>query len=237
MHPVHIGVSGWAYAAWKPGFYPAKTPSAKFLAYYATQMNTVEVNYTFRTLPAAKTLAGWIDATPADFIFAVKANQRITHIKRLKDIASDLAAFYNAIAPLRDAGRLGPVLFQLPPFVKADAPLLRDFLAQLPAGYRHAIEFRHDSWFNDHTYAAMRDRDVALCIAESDGLKVPEVQTATFAYFRFRQSDYGAAELKRLEEIVGRTAAEREVFAFMKHEEDPQCALNAVALLRALQSA
>src|ERR1700690_1463966 len=132
MGKVYAGTSGWAYPSWKPEFYPAKLAAAKFLAYYASRLNSVELNYTFRRFPTQKLLSGWIDATPADFKFAVKAHQTITHIKRLRDASSFTADFLGALEPLREAGKLGPVLFQLPPFLKCDLELLRGFLDGLP---------------------------------------------------------------------------------------------------------
>ena len=132
---IYAGTSGWAYPSWKPKFYPAKLASAKFLGYYATRLNSVEVNYTFRTEVTAKLLAAWIAATPADFKFAVKAHQTITHIRRLRAAATQTSKFLVSLEPLRDAGKLGPILFQLPPFLKCDIALLEEFLATLSAPY------------------------------------------------------------------------------------------------------
>src|SRR5580658_7985480 len=148
MGKVFCGVSGWAYAKWKPGFYPAKLASAKFLGYYSSRLNSVEVNYTFRGFPTEKLLGNWIAATPPDFKFAVKAHQSITHVKRLKNVADSTAKFIASLKPLHDVDKLGPILFQLPPNLKCDLTVLRDFLATLPKSARCAIEFRHASWFN-----------------------------------------------------------------------------------------
>src|SRR3984957_11358057 len=117
MGKVYAGTSGWAYATWKPDFYPAKLAAGKFLSYYATRLNSVELNYTFRRFPTQKLLDGWIASTPADFKFAVKAHQNITHIKRLRDTSSFPTDFLAALDPMQEAGKLGPVLFQLPPFL------------------------------------------------------------------------------------------------------------------------
>lgn len=138
-----IGTSGWAYAGWKPEFYPAKLAAKKFLHYYATQLNTVEVNFTFRQLVKGTTLAGWIADTSADFRFGIKAHQRITHLKRLRDVGEFTELFCRTIEPLAAAGRLGPVLFQLPPNMKCDGARLTDFLATLPTSLPVAFEFRH----------------------------------------------------------------------------------------------
>src|SRR5258708_30230478 len=126
MTKVYSGTSGWAYTTWKPGFYPAKLASGKFLSYYASRLNTVEVNYTFRTFPTERLLESWISAAPGNFRFAVKAHQSITHIKRLRDAGKAASEFILSLRPLEQAQKLGPVLFQLPPFLKCDLPLLED---------------------------------------------------------------------------------------------------------------
>lgn len=234
MNKICIGTSGWAYPPWKPDFYPPKTPSSKFLNFYATQLNCVEVNYTFRARPALKTLENWCEATPEDFSFAVKAHQRITHIKRLKDVQAEVANFYSSLQCLASAGKLGPVLYQLPPFLKADETRLRAFLECIPKDTRTAIEFRNDSWFADSVFDLMREYDVALCIAESDTLQVPEVITASFVYYRFRKSEYSESALHQLESRLSRAAQACDVYAFVKHEETPEGALNARRLLQNL---
>src|SRR5215471_141871 len=145
MATLYAGTSGFAYSSWKPAFYPQKVKSADFLAHYATRLNCVEINYTFRRLPSASTLQTWVEATPPGFVFAVKANMRITHILRLKNAEQATELFFQKIDPLRTSRRLGPVLFQLPPVMKCDVALLRDYLALLPEGQRYAFEFRHAS--------------------------------------------------------------------------------------------
>src|SRR5215831_8216366 len=175
MATIYAGTSGWAYASWKPSFYPAKLASARFLSYYATRLNTVEVNYTFRARPTAKMLAGWIASTPPHFKFAVKAHQRITHILRLHDAGAATADFVASLLTLREAERLGPILFQLPPFLKCDLARLEKFLGALPGGIRAAMEFRHESWFSEPVYELLRRSNVALCQAESEKLNTPDV--------------------------------------------------------------
>ena len=155
MGKIFCGVSGWAYAKWKPDFYPAKLASAKFLGYYSSRLNSVEVNYTFRSFPSEKLLDNWIAATPPDFKFAIKAHQSITHIKRLKNVADATAQFIASLKPLQEANKLGPVLFQLPPNLKLDLKLLQDFLAELPGSARCAVEFRHPSWFVEDVFIAL----------------------------------------------------------------------------------
>lgn len=234
MNKIRIGTSGWAYASWKPEFYPPKTPASKFLNFYATQLNCVEVNYTFRARPALKTLENWCEATPENFSFVVKAHQRITHIKRLTDAGEDIAGFYDSLRPLVSADKLGPVLFQLPPFLRFDEKRLLAFLECIPKAMRAAIEFRHESWFNDSVFKLMREHDVALCVAESDDLQVPEVITASFAYFRFRKSEYSEADMRQLESRLSKAAMECDIYAFLKHEETPEGAVNARRLLQRL---
>jgi len=234
MHKVHIGTSGWAYPTWKPDFYPAKTPASKFLEYYASQLNCVEVNYTYRARPAVTTLQNWAAATGEQFTFVAKAHQRITHIKRLVDVEQDVDAFYASLQPLLHARKLGPVLFQLPPNLKADADCLGKFLKSLPKDAPAAIEYRNPSWFSEEIYSLMRDRNVAVCIAESDELEVPEVFTADFTYYRLRKSDYTDAEIEAIEQRLRAAAEHREVFAFLKHEDTPEGAINARKLLEKL---
>jgi len=236
MHKVHIGTSGWAYPSWKPDFYPAKTPSAKLLDYYSTQLNCVEVNYTFRARAAVKPLHNWAAVTPDDFTFVTKAHQRITHIKRLTDVEQDVDAFYASLQPLLHARKLGPVLFQLPPNLKADADRLAKFLQALPKDAPAAIEYRNPSWFDEQIYSLMRERNVALCIAESDELTVPEVFTANFAYYRLRKSDYTEQEIEQVEQRLRAAAQQREVYAFLKHEDTPEGAINARKLLQKLRT-
>jgi uncharacterized protein YecE (DUF72 family) len=232
MATLYAGTSGFAYAAWKPGFYPAKLKSADFLKHYAGRLNCVEINYTFRRLPSASTLQNWVAATPAGFVFAVKANMRITHILRLKNAAEATELFFKMIDPLRTARRLGPVLFQLPPQMKCDIELLRDYLSLLPEGMRYAFEFRHESWLAEPVYEELRKRNVSLCVAESERLEVPEVITADFVYYRLRKPDYTEADVDafaaRSKELL---AAGRDLYLMFKHEETPEGALNAVKVL------
>ncbi|HUI83082.1 MAG TPA: DUF72 domain-containing protein [Candidatus Binatia bacterium] len=228
--PLYIGTSGWAYTIWKPDFYPKNVASKNFLKYYATQLTAVEVNYTFRRSLTEKAATGWMADVGPDFRFALKANQYITHICRLQNVAEAIERFLPTLQPL--ATQLGPVLFQMPPTMKADVALLRDFLALLPRGFKAAFEFRHPSWFSDDIYAALREHNVALCVAETEKLNTPEVRTAGYIYFRFRQPAYAAEDLKKLAVRIGRCVADGlETYAFFKHEEDPRSPMNAVQLL------
>jgi uncharacterized protein YecE (DUF72 family) len=233
MATLYAGTSGFAYAAWKPAFYPAKLPSHQFLKHYANRLNCVEINYTFRRLPSAKTLESWVEATPPGFVFAVKANMRITHILRLKNAGEATDLFFKMIDPLRTSRRLGPVLFQLPPALKVDIPLLSAYLDLLPEGMRYSFEFRHASWLTDEVYDVLRARNVSLCVAESERLEVPEVITADFVYFRLRKPEYTADDVdaiaSRSKELL---AAGRDLYLMFKHEETPDGALNAETVLR-----
>lgn len=235
--PIFIGTSGWAYPSWKPGFYPQSLPQKKFLDYYATQLSSVEVNYTFRQMPSASTLAGWLAASSAGFRFSFKAPQRLTHILRLRNCSEAFAELVQALSPVSDAERMGVVLFQLPPNFRIDVPCLSSFLSEADSdSLRMAFEFRDASWFCDEVYEVLRNRGVALCVAESEELQTPNIRTAPFAYYRFRRSGYSAAQLDSLENTLRRPSAEGEVFAYFKHEEEPTGPLRAVQILRRLQS-
>jgi uncharacterized protein YecE (DUF72 family) len=232
MATLYAGTSGFAYANWKPAFYPAKLPANQFLKHYAQRLNCVEINYTFRRLPSASTLANWVEATAPGFVFAVKANMRITHILRLKNAEQATELFLKMIDPLRSARRLGPILFQLPPAMKADAPLLAAYLDLLPKDLRYAFEFRHASWLAEPVYDELRKRNISLCVAESERLEVPEVITADFVYYRLRKPDYTDADVvafrTRAHELLG---TGRDLYLMFKHEETPEGALNAEKVL------
>jgi len=236
---LYVGTSGWAYPTWKPEFYPPKTPATKFLAYYASRLTSVEVNYTFRTLPTAKMLDGWLAATPDTFRFSFKAPQRITHFSRLRDCEALVDQFLTALEPVRAAGRLGLLLFQLPPNFKADDETrsrLAAFLTHPSLALNQiAFEFRHDTWFTEETYTLLRQHNAALCIAESDDLATPEVHTATtHTCFRLRRNGgYTPAELAAFAQRFTALAADRDVYAYFKHEDEPTGALNAAAFLEA----
>jgi uncharacterized protein YecE (DUF72 family) len=234
-HTVYAGTSGWAYASWKPGFYPAKTPAARMLAYYASQLNSVEVNFTFRQLPTEKQLTTWLDAATDGFRFSFKAPQAITHLKRLRECGGALAALKSALLPAERAGKLGAVLFQLPPNFRADVERLKAFLddvAQLKL--RAAFEFRHESWFEEATYAALTQGNAALCIAESDELQTPQRRTADFLCYRLRRSSYSEADLQERARRFAEDAKQGDVYAYFMHEDAPDGPLRARAMLEAL---
>lgn len=235
---VYAGCSGWAYASWKPEFYPASVPAKKLLAYYATRLNSVEVNYTFRSLPSESIVKSWLDATSDSFRFSFKAPQRLTHILRLKNCADALKQFARSLAPAIEAKRMGVVLFQLPPNMKADAERLSLFLQDATQmGLRLAFEFRHESWFCSPIYDALRAHSATLCIAESDEVATPEEHTADIRCYRFRKSEYSADDLAAIAAKLQAQAAHGDVFAYFKHEESPAGALRALHVLERLHHA
>ncbi|HJU27883.1 MAG TPA: DUF72 domain-containing protein [Candidatus Binataceae bacterium] len=214
---IRIGASGFSYKEWLGGFYPAKLPGAKMLAYYAERLSTVEINYTFRAMPKRSMLEGWAAKTPAHFRFALKAPQRITHFARLRGASEALDYFVETASALGE--RLGQVLFQLPPDLECDNGLLTEFLDQVDGRVRAAFEFRHRSWFGEDTMRTLRDRGAALCVAESDKLSSPIERTAPHVYMRLRKERYNDDELeawaRRIRELAqGAT----EVCAYFKHE-------------------
>jgi uncharacterized protein YecE (DUF72 family) len=238
MAQVFAGTSGWAYPSWKPDFYPQKLAQKKFLGHYATQLNAVEVNFTFRQLVKETTLQNWLADTPDHFQFTIKAHQVITHIKRLKGTEDFVPRFLATIEPLASARKLGPVLFQLPPNLRADRALLEDFLKLLPKALSAAFEFRHPSWFAEEIYATLRAHPAALCVAETEELTTPEVVTAGFVYYRFRKPSYPPDEREQMIDRIQQHLADgRDVFAYFKHEETPEGALYARELLRSLSPA
>lgn len=227
----YVGTSGWAYPIWKPAFYPKNVAAKSFLNYYAMRLNAVEVNFTFRMRLQEKTALGWMASVGPDFRFALKANQFITHIRRLNNVEEPLQRFLASLQPF--GAQLGPVLFQLPPNLKCDAGLLRNFLALLPKNFKSAFEFRHESWFSEEIYSTLRDHNAALCISETEKLTTPEVHTAGYAYFRLRETSYSPEDLKTIAARIERVLADgRETYVFLKHEEDPSSPLNAVDLLQ-----
>jgi uncharacterized protein YecE (DUF72 family) len=186
------------------------------LPFYAERFGTVEINATFYRMPTEKTVRAWADATPAPFVFTLKAPQRITHMKRLIDVDEPLRRFTDVAATL--GPKLGPLFFQLPPSFKKETGRLALLLALLPPGQRAAFEFRHVSWFADDVYALLRTRDAALCIADTEDGTTPEVPTASWGYLRLRDADYTDAELERWAATV-RRAEWRDAFVYFKHEE------------------
>lgn len=231
---VRLGTSGWAYSTWRPGFYPVATPLKNLLQAYSAQLSSVEVNYTFRSLPSATVTANWLAQTTANFRFSFKAPQQVTHILRLRDASAAMEKFLAALHPVAESGRLGPVLFQLPPHQHSDPKLLSEFLStSLPAGFAHAWEFRHPSWFQEEVYRILAAHGGALCAAESDTLRSPDLDlTPTLRVFRLRCSAYTAQELKTFATHFSQLAERgADVYAYLMHEEQPTGPLRALEIL------
>lgn len=216
-----IGTSGYNYPEWKGSFYPADLSAKKMLPYYAGQFPTVEINYTFYRMPTPKLIAGWREQVPPTFRFTLKAPKRITHDKRLRaaDVAESLNGFITA------ASELGPqraaLLFQLPPNFKKDLPLLNEFLSLLPPKTVAAFEFRNASWLDDQVYDALRARNIALCIADSESRETPLIATADYAYLRLRDEGYGDADIATWAAIAKKLSeTATDVFVYFKHEDE-----------------
>jgi uncharacterized protein YecE (DUF72 family) len=214
---VFVGTSGYNYPEWRGTFYPEKFSTDKMLAYYAERFPTVEINYTFYRMPTEKLLAGWAAGTPESFSFTLKAPRRITHDAKLQRCEELLEVF------CRTARTLGPklatLLFQLPPTLKKDVPVLRAFLELLPEGTRAALEFRHASWFDAEVFDALRSRNIALCIADSEKLHAPVEITADYAYFRLRDEGYQQADIERWAGTIRGLQGVADAFVYFKHEE------------------
>jgi uncharacterized protein YecE (DUF72 family) len=223
------GASGYAFKAWKGPFYPEKIAPEAMLGFYAERLPTVEINNTFYQMPKASVLEHWAAVTPADFRFSIKASRRITHLSRLKaeSAADSLAYLYKNLAAL--GPKRGPVLFQLPPFMKKDLPRLTEFLALLPPGHQAAFEFRNDSWFDDETYAALKGAGASLCLSEGeDATPPPLVETAAWGYVRLRLEQYADADLAAWAERLAATQWQ-DIYVYFMHE--PTAPAYAKALL------
>lgn len=212
---VATGTSGFSYKEWIGSFYPPKLPAARMLQFYAERLPTVELNNTFYRMPSESLMRGWSERTPASFRFVLKAPRQMTHIRKLQDCADALARFIQVANVLGD--KLGPLLFQLPPTFQRDVDRLASFLRLLPAGVRAAFEFRHPSWFEESTYATLREHGAALCIAEVDEQRPPLVATADFGYLRLRREDYTPEQIANWAAAL-RSLAFREAYVFFKHE-------------------
>jgi uncharacterized protein YecE (DUF72 family) len=229
---VLAGTSGFSYPAWRGRFYPDDLPAAKMLSFYAQALGTVEINNTFYRQPTAALLEAWARETPPEFRFALKAPQRITHQLRLKDAGEPTLAFCDVARRLRR--RLGPLLFQLPPYLRFDAGRLRDFLGMLPAGLEYAVEFRSEGWLNDETYALLSERRVALCVADSEALATPIVPTAPFGYLRLRREDYSEGDVDAWAERIRATRGWKRAYVYFKHEDGARGTTLARALAQVL---
>lgn len=215
---VWVGTSGFQYPEWKGKFYPADLSTRKMLESYAGRFNTTESNYTFRRVPSVQTLQDWAERTPSKFRFSLKAPQEITHRRRLRGCTRAVNRFWAAAQHL--GRKLGPVLFQLPPFLRGDIALLGDFLQSLPRGVKAAFEFRHESWFNDEVFGLLKHQGAALCIADSETLHTPALYPATFAYYRLRDESYRSTDIRRwAKTIQAQPAGVKDTFVYFKHEQ------------------
>lgn len=216
-----VGTSGYNYPEWKGSFYPSDLAASKMLPYYASKFRTVEINYTFYRMPTAKIVTGWMAQVPPEFRFTLKAPKRITHHKRLRaaEVADSLWAFLSVVGEL--GPQLAALLFQLPPNFKKDIVLLNEFLSLLPPKTTAAFEFRHASWLDDEVLAALKARNLALCIADSETRQTPAIATADYAYLRLRDEGYGDADIARWTETAKQLDATcSDVFVYFKHEDE-----------------
>lgn len=230
----YLGTSGYAYKEWIGSFYPPKTSTKKMLAYYAERFTTVEANNTFYRMPTKEAVAAWLTEVPPGFVFACKAPQQITHFKRLKeDSYQPLAHFVDVVSVLGEA--LGPLLFQLPPNMKKDAPRLAAFLAEIPRERRAAFEFRHESWFDDETFTLLAKHNASLVVSESEKLEAPLQKTADWIYLRLRREDYTTQDLVRWSSDLTKLGVAT-AYIYFKHEDagtGPKLAAEMRALLDA----
>jgi uncharacterized protein YecE (DUF72 family) len=239
VHRLRIGCSGWNYDDWRNGvFYPPRCPARSWLAYYAERFDTVEVNSTFYRLPRRDAVARWVEQTPPNFLFAVKVSRYLTHVKRLREIDVHLPLLLARIEPLSDADRLGPLLWQLPPTFARDDGRLAEALALFPAGLRHAVEFRHESWFADRPLELLTEHGVALVVADRPGAPGPKrpEPTADFSFVRFhhgargRRGNYSATELAGWADELRRTVRHGDVYAYFNNDWEGFAPRNARAL-------
>ncbi|HKR36312.1 MAG TPA: DUF72 domain-containing protein [Steroidobacteraceae bacterium] len=213
-----VGTSGYAYPEWRGSFYPEKMQTAKMLPYYAERFPTVEINNTFYRMPNAKLLEGWSAQVPERFKLTLKAPQRITHQKRLRDCADDVKYFLEVAATL--GPKLGAILFQTPPYLRMSLEVLDGFLAMLPDGLCAAFEFRHKSWMEADVFDRLRAKGLALCVADSESFSTPVEITAGYAYFRLRDEGYQPPDIERWAQTIReKTAGSSDVFVYFKHEE------------------
>jgi uncharacterized protein YecE (DUF72 family) len=242
MRQVRIGCSGWNYRDWRERVYPRGMGTGRWLEHYATLFDTVEVNSTFYRLASRDAVARWVDQTPARFDFALKASRFLTHMKRLTDMGRGVERFYERIEPLADAGKLGPIVWQLPESFRRHDERLAEALQQLPAG-RHCFEFRHQSWFSEDVYALLRERDVALVIGDHPERPFQEHElTARWTFVRFhygRRGRRGNYSDRELDEWAGRIARWRrsvEVYAYFNNDWEGFAVHNGLGLRERLRA-
>ncbi|MEJ2614985.1 MAG: DUF72 domain-containing protein [Ignavibacteriaceae bacterium] len=215
---LYVGTSGYSYKEWKGKFYPEDIKPDNMLNFYSDQFSTVEINNTFYRMPQRFVLETWKKQVPADFRFSVKAPQRITHMKKLKDVDEDIRYFIDIITSL--GNKLGIILFQFPPYFRKNTELLQNFTNLLPKNITAAFEFRHESWFEDDVFSCLKEKDFPLCLSETD--KEPDIDitgTASKGYLRLRKSDYTEKEIKNWYDKIKKQNWET-VFVFFKHDDE-----------------
>ena len=213
-----LGTSGYSFDEWKGNFYPEKLPSRDMLKHYAERLETVEINNTFYRMPTEALVNGWLDQVPEGFRFAIKAPQRITHMRRLKECGESVTRLVQVITLL--GPRLGPLLYQLPPNFKKDLPRLENFLDTVPSPGRVAFEFRNKSWFDDEVFDSLRKHQVALVVSDTGEEPVaPLVPTADWGYLRLRREEFDDQSLGEWAERI-REQPWSDAFVFVKHEEE-----------------
>jgi uncharacterized protein YecE (DUF72 family) len=230
MRNIFVGVSGFSYASWKGKFYPKDLKSEDFLSFYAGKLNSVEINSSFYAPPSAAMVKSWAGRTGEDFRFAIKSPRLITHTLKLGQDAPEAA---DRLAKTLDllSGKLGPVLFQLPPFFRQDLKTLESFLTQTGSVKKKVFEFRHESWLNDSTYQLLEKHDAGFCIAETEDMKPVLKVTGRLPYFRLRKETYTAKDVtdwtKTIREII---KGSDEVFVYLRHDETGENASYAMGL-------
>jgi uncharacterized protein YecE (DUF72 family) len=236
MHEVRIGCSGWNYGHWRERVYPKGLPTRRWLAHYSTLFDTVEINNTFYRLPNRAAVQAWVDETPPEFHFAVKASRYLTHIKRLSDLGPGLTRFYERIEPLVESPKLGPILWQLPPNFQRDDERLSAALAALPRG-RHCFEFRHESWFSPEVYALLAGHDVALVIGDHPErpIQAHELTTGwTFLRFHYgsrgRNGNYSDSELETWARRIRQWRRRVDVYAYFNNDWEGYAVRNGLRL-------
>jgi uncharacterized protein YecE (DUF72 family) len=236
MERVYIGTSGWSYKSWEKEFYTAEVPATRQFEYYATQFPTVEINLTFYRLPTLNTVKGWRDKAPPGFVYAVKGSRFITHMKKLLNLGGGLSRFFRRIQPMR--ARIGVVLWQLPPMLRKDVPRLSGFLTRLPGNFRHAVEFRHDSWLDDEVFSLLRRHKIAHVSVSSLGMPMNLTVTTDLAYIRFHglgggaAHDYTHGELEPWAAHIHQQAERgRKVFAYFNNDANVRAPANAKTLM------
>ncbi len=235
----HVGTSGWSYGGWRGRFYPEDLPSSEWLAYYARCFSTVEINMTFYRFPRPETLSRWAETVPDGFTFSLKANRRITHLKKLREVHGDVR--YQYILAHSLGKKLGCLLFQLPPSLRLDLPLLSDFLHQLEPQYRNVIEFRHPSWHEESVYELMRQHGAIFCIVSSQQVPATTIATSSTAYVRFHgltggyRYYYEANEIKQWAETLKKLNADH-CFIYFNNDYQAHAVKNALQLRQFLES-